>query len=69
MHERGTVMQSGENLAVLVVCDSVKRFLSLYTHTAPSEQNKTHDFPLSFGMMHPLPHFTDQLQCVCMFTN
>lgn len=36
MHERETVMQSGENPAMLVVCVCVKQF---FTHTVPSEQN------------------------------
>lgn len=40
MHERETVMQSGENLAVLVVCVCVcVRCNFVHTYSVPSEQN------------------------------
>lgn len=63
MHERETVMQSGENPAMLVVCVCVKQFLhTLYI------LNKTKDFLLSLGMMHPLPHVNKQLLYVSVQT-
>ena len=52
MHERETVMQSGENPAVLVVCVCVKQCV-------------THTYALYLREQNSSLHFTGQLQCEC----
>lgn len=67
MHEGETFMQSGEKLAVLVVCVCVFFFRSNFfkhTHTLYLMSN-THNFPLPFSMMQPSLSF-NWLNAICV---